>query len=170
MVGNSSASSDTKNVEVPELVIKRIFGAPREFVLKAWTEPECLMRWWGPKYFTAPICKIDLRVGGKYLFCMRSPEGQDFWSTGVYREIVEPERIVYTGSFADEKGNLVPASDYGMSGYWPAELVVTVTFEVQKKGKTKITLHQAGIPAGQMSKMAEAGWNTSFDKFAESLR
>jgi uncharacterized protein YndB with AHSA1/START domain len=57
-----------------------------------------------------------------------------------------------------------------MSGDWPAELVVMVTFEVQEKGKTKLTLHQACIPAGQMSKMAAAGWNTSFDKFAESLR
>jgi|SRR5215813_1139172 len=62
-----------------ELVIRRIFDAPRELVWKAWTEPERMMQWWGPKNFTSPACKIDFRVGGKYLFCMRSPEGQEFW-------------------------------------------------------------------------------------------
>jgi uncharacterized protein YndB with AHSA1/START domain len=55
-------------------------------------------RWWGPKGFTAPVCKIDLRVGSKFLYCMRSPDGKDYWNTGVYREIVEPERIVSTDS------------------------------------------------------------------------
>ncbi|HKQ78770.1 MAG TPA: SRPBCC domain-containing protein [Blastocatellia bacterium] len=150
-----------------ELVITRIFDAPRELVWKAWTEPERMMRWWGPKDFTSPACKIDLRVGGKYLFCMRSPEGQEFWSTGIYREIVEPERIVCTDSFADEKGNPVPASHYGMPGDWPAELLVTVTFE-EYEGRTRMTLQQVGIPP-EMGDMAEAGWNGSLDKLAESL-
>jgi uncharacterized protein YndB with AHSA1/START domain len=150
-----------------ELVITRVFDAPRELVWKAWTDPEHLMRWWGPKYFTSPSCKIDLRVGGKYLFCMRSPEGKDFWSTGVYREIVELERIVWTDSFADEKGNPVPASHYGMPGDWPEELLVTVTLE-ERQGKTKMTLRHAGFPV-EMGEMAEAGWNGSLDKLAESL-
>lgn len=66
--------SDAKT-EARELVITRIFAAPRKLVWKAWTNPEHLMRWWGPKDFTSPACKIDLRVGGKYLFCMRSKEG-----------------------------------------------------------------------------------------------
>jgi uncharacterized protein YndB with AHSA1/START domain len=140
-----------------ELVITRVFDAPRELVWKAWTDPEHLMRWWGPKYFTSPACKIDLRVGGRYLFCMRSPEGKDFWSTGVYREIVEPERIVWTDSFADEKGNPVPASHYGLPGDWPEEMLVTVTFD-EHQGKTKMTLRHAGHPA-EMEEMAEAGWN-----------
>jgi uncharacterized protein YndB with AHSA1/START domain len=151
-----------------EIVLTRVFEAPRELVWKAWTEPERLMRWWGPKGFTSPVCKIDLRVGGVYLFCMRSPEGRDYWSTGVYREIVAPERIVCTDSFADEKGNPVPASDYGMAGDWPAELLVTVTFEDQQ-GKTKLTLRHAGIPSGEMSDMTQAGWNESLDKLAEAL-
>jgi uncharacterized protein YndB with AHSA1/START domain len=151
-----------------ELVITRIFDAPRELVWKAWTEPEHLMRWWGPKNFTAPVCKIDFRVGGVYLLCMRSPEGQEFWSTGVYREIVEPARIVYTHSFADEKGDPVPASHYKMPGDWPAETQATVIFE-EHQGKTKLTLRYVGIPSGVMSEMASAGWNESFDKLAESL-
>ncbi|MEK6697410.1 MAG: SRPBCC domain-containing protein, partial [Nitrospirota bacterium] len=158
----------TKPVE-RELVITRIFDAPRNLVWKAWTEPERLMRWWGPKNFTSPFSTIDLRAGGGYLNSMRSPEGQDFWTTGVYREIVPMERIVYTDSFADDKGNVVPASHYGMRGYWPLELLVTVTFE-EDGGRTKMTLRHAGIPAGRMSELTEAGWKESFDKLAESLR
>jgi uncharacterized protein YndB with AHSA1/START domain len=76
-----------------EVVIKRTFDAPRELVWQAWTDPETMMRWWGPKGFTSPTCEIDFRVGGKALNCMRSPDGTDYWSTGVYREIV-PLRIV----------------------------------------------------------------------------
>ena len=77
------------------LLITRTFDSPRELVWKAWTDPERVKRWWGPKGFTAPFCKIDLRVGGVCLNCMRSPDGKDYWSTGVYREIVKP-----SGSFA----------------------------------------------------------------------
>jgi uncharacterized protein YndB with AHSA1/START domain len=152
-----------------ELTITRIFDAPREQVWKAWTKPEQVKRWWGPKVFTAPFIEIDLRVGGRYLYAMRSPEGKDFWSTGVYREIVPLERIVATDSFADEKGNIVPASRYGMAADWPRELLVTVTFDEQD-GRTKLTLRHAGIPPGEMRDLAKAGWNESLDKLAESLR
>jgi uncharacterized protein YndB with AHSA1/START domain len=151
------------------LVITRIFDAPRELVWRAWTEPEMAMKWWGPKGFTTPACRIDLRVGGSYLFCMRSPEGQDYWSTGVYKEIVTLERIVCTDSFADEQGNVVPASRYGMTGDFPLELLVTVTFEEQD-GKTKMTLTHAGFPVGEHRDGAQQGWSEMFDKLAESLR
>ncbi len=157
----------TKPVE-RELVITRIFNAPREQVWKAWTDPEYLKRWWGPKGFTSPVSKIDLRVGGTYLNCMRSPEGKDYWSTGVYREIVEPARLVYTDSFADEKGTVVPAAHYGMGGDWPLKLMVMVTFE-ESGGKTIMILQHTGMPSGQMSDLARAGWNESFDKLADSL-
>lgn len=161
--------SDTKT-EAREIVITRIFDAPRQLVWKAWTNPEHLMRWWGPKNFTSPACKVDLRVGGKYLYCMRSKEGQEFWSTGTYKEIVPFERLVCSDSFADEKGNVVPASHYGMPGdNWPLELTVTITFE-DLGGKTKMTLTHAGIPAGEMKEMTGAGWNESFDKLAASLK
>lgn len=150
------------------LVITRVFDAPRELVWKAWTDPKRFVRWWGPKGFTSPACEIDLRVGGKYLACMRSPEGQDYWSTGVYREIVPKGKIVYTDSFSDAEGNPVPASYYGMQGDWPPEMIVTVTFE-EVGGKTKMTLRHDGIPPDTMSD-CEAGWSGSFDKLAESLR
>jgi len=100
---------------------------------------------------------------------MQSPEGRDYWSTGIYREIVPPERIVCTDSFADEKGNVVPASHYGMGGDWPLALVVTVTFEEQG-GRTTFTLRHAGFPSGVMRDLAKAGWDTSLDKLAGSLR
>ena len=148
-----------------DLVIERIFNAPRELVWKAWTDPEMLMRWWGPKQFTAPACKLDFRVGGAYLYCMRSPEGQDYWSTGVFREIVLLEKIVQTDSFADEQGNVVPATHYGMSEDFPLELLVTVTFE-DLGGRTKLTLRHAGMPAGKDAEGAGIGWNESLDKLA----
>lgn len=162
---NISSSGETA---VRDLVITRIFDAPRELVWRAWTDPERMKLWWGPKTFTAPAGKIDLRVGGAFLFCMRSPEGQNFWSTGVYREIVAPSLLVYTDNFADEKGNVVPASHYGLPGDWTEEMVVTVTFE-EHEGKTKMTLRHAGLPSGEMSEMTGTGWNGSFDKLAESL-
>ena len=80
----------------PALTLTRVFEAPRERVWQTWTEPELVKLWQAPEDFTAPVVKIDLRVGGKYLFCMRSPEGRDFWSTGTYREIKKPERTNLT--------------------------------------------------------------------------
>ena len=149
-----------------ELVITRIFDAPRELVFKAWTDPEHMKRWWGPKGFTTPFCKIDLRPGGVIHFCMRSPEGQDFWCAGVYREIAPPERIVCTSFFSDEEGNLVQPTHYGMSPDWPAETLMTVTFE-EHEGKTKLTLRQARVPVTPERENAVAGWNESFDRLAE---
>jgi uncharacterized protein YndB with AHSA1/START domain len=151
-----------------DITITRIFDAPRDIVWKAWTDPEYCKRWWGPKNFTAPVSKIDLRVGGKYLSCMRGLDGKEYWSAGVYREIVPRERLVMTDSFADEKGNIVPASYYGMAEEWPMELQVTVTLE-DFVGKTKMTLKHEGIPAGLMRELTETGWNESFDKLADAV-
>lgn len=156
------------NTSITDLTIERIFDAPRALIWKAWTDPEHFMRWWGPKDFTSPACTIDLRVGGRYLFCMQAPDGQKYWSTGTYNEIIPEERLVWTDSFADEQGNVVPGSYYGMGDDFPLEMLVTITFE-DHDGKTKLTLHHAGHPAGEMADMAGAGWNESFDKLAASL-
>jgi uncharacterized protein YndB with AHSA1/START domain len=153
-----------------ELMITRVFDAPRELVWKAWTEPDRAMRWWGPAGFTSPHCEIDLRVGGKYLFAMQSPEFNDglpIWSTGVYREIVPLERLVCTDCFADENGNVVPATHYGMEGDFPLEMLVTVTFD-DVGGKTRMTLRHEGLPA-EHREGANQGWGSSFDKLAEYL-
>jgi uncharacterized protein YndB with AHSA1/START domain len=150
------------------LVIKQIFDAPRSRVFKAWTEPEQMKRWWGPHGFTMPFCRTDLRVGGKILSCMRSPDGKDYWSTGVYREVVSPKRIVCTDCFADEDGNVVSASHYGMSSEFPLEMLITATFE-ETGGKTKLTLRHDGIPSGKDYDDCHQGWSESFDKLAEYL-
>lgn len=109
------SGSDPRPNTQPEIVIERVFDGPPALVWKTWTDPEHVMRWWGPKGFTSPVCKADFRVGGSYLYCMRSPQGKDFWTTGVYLEIVEPVRIVYTDCFSDADGNLVPASRWGLA-------------------------------------------------------
>lgn len=152
-----------------DAVITRVFDAPRELVWRAWTEPEHFMRWWGPKDFTSPRCENDLRVGGRYLWCMRWPDGRDSYTTGVFREIIPLERIAFTDCFADADGNVVPATYYGLGADFPSETYVTVTFE-DHKGGTKMTLTHAGLPAGEMAEMTGASWNQSFDKLAESLR
>lgn len=151
------------------LVITRTFDAPQWIVWKAFTDPILMGRWWGPKGYTAPVIKIDLRVGGKYLYCMRSSEGRDTWSTGVFREIVPCLKLVATDSFADEKGNVVMASHYGMTGEWPEGLIVTETFE-NENGKTRFTLRHGDFPSAQESEMAKDGWNESFDKLDDVLK
>jgi uncharacterized protein YndB with AHSA1/START domain len=151
------------------VVITRLFDAPRELVWKAWTDPNHLMRWWGPEGFTSPAATIDLRVGGKYHFAMRSPEGQDFWSTGYYREIVPNERLVCTDSFSNAQGDIVSPTEHGMGADVPTEFLVTVTLE-DVGGKTRMTLTHIGLPAGEMEAMTVQGWNGSFDKLAVSLK
>lgn len=156
------------SVNAQQLTITRTFNAPRELVWRAWSDPQLYKQWWGPKHFTCPEATIDFRVSGKYHSCMRSPDGQDFWSTGVYREIVPHERIVYTDSFADAQGNVVPASYYDMPADMPLEMLVTVTF-AEQGGKTLMTLVHAGMPGGEMGSGANEGWNQSFDKMEALL-
>ena len=162
-------STKTALSSTSEIVITRFFDAPRELVWKAWTEPERLMQWWGPKGYTSPECKVDLRVGGKYLFCMRSTEGRDIWGTGTYLEIVPNEKLVMTDSFADAEGNIVPAAHYGFEEEFPLEMRVTVTLEDAGE-KTRLVVRHEGLPAGEQSEGATAGWNESLDKMAEALK
>jgi uncharacterized protein YndB with AHSA1/START domain len=148
-----------------DLVITRVFDAPRSLVFKAWTEPERLMRWWAPKGCTTPYCTVDLRPGGKFHFCMRVPEGREIWGLGVYREVVVPERIVYIDSFADADGNPVPPKHYGMSDSLPAEMLVTVLFGDHERG-TKVTLRHS-IPESVGERAGtEQGWNEMLDRLA----
>jgi uncharacterized protein YndB with AHSA1/START domain len=100
---------------------------------------------------------------------MRSPEGKDYCGKGVYREIVEPERIIYTDFFVDDKGNLVPPSHYGISPDWPQETLVTVTF-AEHDGKTRLTLqHSVGSVPNSERDMCQQGWSEMLDKLAGHL-
>lgn len=151
------------------LKITRTFNAPLAQLWQRWTDPEQYACWWGPKDYSACEAKIDLRVGGKYLSCMQGPDGKKIWSTGTYKEIIEPNRLVCTDSFADEHGNIVPASYYGMQADFPLELEVEVTLE-DVDGKTRMTLEHCGIPEGELIDQTKQGWNESFDKLDECLK
>ncbi len=159
---NGSIATDSKPI-----VIKRTFNAPVETVWRSFSEPDHVKNWWGPKGYTTPSAEIDFREGGKYIFCMRGPDGKDIYSTGVYREIVPMEKIVCTDSFSDSEGNVVPASVYGMADY-PDMLLVTFTFE-EADDKTNFTLRHEGIPSGEMHDMCTVGWNQLFDKLTMAV-
>ena len=88
-------------------MITREFDAPRALVFKAWTEAERLARWWGPKGFSVEVGSFDLRPGGVFHYSQRAPNGAELWGKFVYHEVVAPERLVFTSSFADPDGNTV---------------------------------------------------------------
>ena len=153
-----------------ELIISRLFNARREKVWQAWTDPGQIKAWWGPRTFTSPVIRIDLRPGGHYLYCKRSPDGKDFWSTGTIREVVPGERLVLTDSFADDQGNVVNAAFYGMNPDFPLESLVIIQF-AEEDGKTRFTMQYddvSAIPDPDLAGMTQ-GWNESFDKLAEYL-
>ncbi len=138
------------------LKIERVFDAPRSLVFKAWTEPEHISKWWGPRGFKSTVLKNDLRPGGAYRIHMRGPDG-DHWSQGVYREVVPPERLVMVGSWADANGN--PTRP---------ETTLTLLFE-DVGGKTRLTLHNAIFESTSARDMHNSGWNSSLDCLAEYL-
>lgn len=123
------AQSLSSPVGEQEFVVERQFLAPRTLMFQAFTQPEHVKRWWAPQPFTIPVCTIDLRPGGIWHYCMRSPEGQDHWARSVYKEIVRPERLIYTSTFADEYANPVEGIQ---------EHLTTVIF-TEEAGKTNIT-------------------------------
>ena len=152
--------------EVERMVVTRVFDAPRELVWKAWTEPKYVMQWWGPKGFTTPVCKIDFRVGGKSLCCMKSPEGQEFWNGIEYHEIVPFEKIVSSMYYSDPDGNKVDPAQLGME-HEAIEGAYDVTlFEDLGDGRTKLTYvgnepMESARDSGQLE-----GWNQILDKLA----
>lgn len=139
-----------------ELVITRVLDAPRSLVFKLWTRPEHLARWWGPQGFTTISCEMDVRPGGAWVRCMRSPEGTLYTKRGIYREIVPPERLVFTYVNEDADGRLGP------------ETLVTVTFE-EHGAKTRLTLHQSGFESVSERDAHAGGWTSCLERFAEYL-
>jgi uncharacterized protein YndB with AHSA1/START domain len=96
----------------PTLTIERRLNAPRELVWKMFSDPVHLVRWWGPKGFTNPICELDFRVGGRWYHVMRGPDGREFPADSTFVEIVPPERIVYRNRVVDDavfEGNPPPS-------------------------------------------------------------
>lgn len=153
------SETDQSNESKPELTITRVFNATPSQVYKMWTEPEHIAKWYGPKGFTVPEAKIDLRVGGEFLIHMKMPNGDIFPNPGVIREVIENEKIQFSLMQYDEQGNL------------QVEMLNTVTLEEQD-GKTKMTFHVVEvktIPGVQPLKGLDHAWGQSFDKLEEAL-
>lgn len=146
------------NETAPELVINRVFDALRELVWKAWFDPERCAKWMGPRGYTAHGLSGEVRPGGAWRLCLRrDSDGEDLWQGGVYREVNEPERVVFTFAWDGDDGK--PEN----------EMLITLTFEEQAKGKTKLTLHQTGFRNVEQRDGHNGGWTSSFDRFEEFL-
>jgi uncharacterized protein YndB with AHSA1/START domain len=154
------ATGNIMTNEERELVLTRVFDAPRELVFKAWTDPKQVAQWWGPHRFTNPVCDLDVRPGGAIRIHMRGPDGTVYPMTGVYNEVVEPERLVFTSAALDADGNPM------------FEVLTTVTF-AEQGGKTKQIMRARVIKstaeAAPYIKGMEAGWTQSLERLAESL-
>ena len=159
-----------------EIKIERIFNAPKTVVWNAWTDPELIKEWWGPEGFTAPSIKVDLQVGGKYVFAMQGPEGSEWdkvmYSAGIYNEIVPNEKLVVTDFFSDENGNRMEPVKSGQDSNFPTEMKATILFEEIEDGKTKLSIiypkpeNKEQFEAMLKSGMKE-GWQSSLNKLAK---
>lgn len=144
-----------------ELTFTRVLDAPRELVFRAWTNPAHVARWWGPNGFTNPVCQLDVRPGGAIRIDMLGPDGRHFLMGGEYREIVPPERLVFTSTAArDERGE-----DQLLN-------LNTITFE-PVGGKTRLTLLTQVLKGGPGTEEflagMEEGWSQTLDRLGEEI-
>ena len=159
--------AENKVSEIERMTITRVFDAPRELVWKAWTDPKYIMQWWGPKGFTAPVCEMDFRVGGKLLCCMKAPDGQICgWNAVEFHEIVPHEKIVSSMYFSDSKGNKIDPAELGIE-HEAIEGEDDVTlFEDLGNGRTKLTyIGNDPMESAKESGQFE-GWVETLDKVA----
>ncbi|MGH6896936.1 MAG: SRPBCC family protein [Geminicoccaceae bacterium] len=151
----ASASAASRTAE-RDLVISRVLEAPRDLVFEAWTEQEHLIHWSAPHGFTITHGEGDVRPGGAWRCCMRSAEGVDYWLGGSYREIVAPERLVFTHAWEDEADRTGHAT------------LVTVTF-AEHGQRTKLGFHQAGFESVASRDSHRDGWTECLDRLAGYL-
>jgi uncharacterized protein YndB with AHSA1/START domain len=137
-----------------ELVITRVFDAPRELVFKVWTEREHARHWWGPRDFVTTELEMDLTPGGAWRASMRSPEGKDYRQHGVFREIVSPERLVFTFIWDDEPEH---------------EMLVTAIL-TERGGKTEMTFRQSPFDSVESRDSHVEGWSECFDRLEAYLK
>jgi uncharacterized protein YndB with AHSA1/START domain len=160
MSANNARISAVKESSGWDLVITRVFDAPRALVFKAWTDTKHMAQWWGPNGFTNPVCELDVRVGGAMRIDMRAPNGVVYPMKGVFEEIEEPERLVFVSSALDDKGNSM------------FDVLNRVTF-VEQRGKTELTLQarviKATAQAPQYLQGMQAGWTQSLDRLGAYL-
>ena len=169
MTEKNSTVESTKN----EFSITRVFNAPRELVFKAFTQAEHLVHWWGPKGFKLTVNKLDFKPDGIFHYCMEAANGNQMWGKFIYREIVAPEKIVFTNSFSDKEGNIIRAP---FSEIWPLEILNIWTLS-ENEGKTTVILKGNPINATpEEIKTFEAGYASmqqgfkgTFDQLEEYL-
>jgi uncharacterized protein YndB with AHSA1/START domain len=138
------------------LVIERVFNAPRELVFQAWTDPEHIRKWFGPRDHPATQMSMDVRPGGRWRGCLRSTEtGNDLWLGGVYREIVPPERLVFTFAWEEE-------------GERGLETLVTITL-VEQGEKTRMIFRQSPFQSSGERDGHHGGWTSTFDRLDDYL-
>ncbi|EHM02077.1 putative toxin-antitoxin system, toxin component [Acetobacteraceae bacterium AT-5844] len=155
------------SVETGDFVISRVFQAPRQRVWDAWTRPEMLTRWFGPKGTATTVMRLELRPGGVMHARMDTADGARLWARFVYREVAPPTRLVWVHAFSNEQGELARSP---FNGSWPMELLTVVTFE-DTPGGTKVTLRWTPInaTAEELANFEEAkpgmqgGWGGSFE-------
>jgi uncharacterized protein YndB with AHSA1/START domain len=145
------------------IIITRIFDAPRELVFNMFTDPKHLQEFWGPKGFTSTVREMDPRPGGAFRIDMRGPDGGIYPCTGVYREVVDPERIVYIGE---------PDGGHGCGGGLPPRALVTISF-AGHDGKTTLTINTRFEAAADrdaaVKRGFKSGWASSLDRLADLL-
>ena len=153
---NQAARSNAEQ----SMLMTRVFNAPRALVFKAWTDPQQLKRWWGPKGFTNPVCDADARPGGALLIHMRGPDGTVHVMTGVYEEVIEPERLVFVSSALDQNGQPL------------FETRNTITF-ADEGAKTKLTVHatvsKIRPEAARALAGMEIGWSMTLDRLDQEV-
>lgn len=155
-----------------DFVLTREVEAPRDLVWKAFTEPERLKHWWGPKGFSVKSCTVDLRPGGIFHYCLVSPN-QEMWGKFTYREIAAPERIHCIVSFSDENAG-VTRNPWDEN--WPLEILSTISF-AEQDGRTEVTVVWAPLNATDKERETFAaghesmrqGWGGTFDQLTEYL-
>jgi uncharacterized protein YndB with AHSA1/START domain len=140
-----------------DLVINRFFDAPRELVYACWTDAEHLARWGGaPEGLTVTVEEQDIRVGGAYRICMTSPDGDEYRLQGVYRELIAPEKIVFTHAWIMPGGISAPET--------------LVTIQLKKSGNgTELIFRQTGLTSPDARDGHTQGWNSTFDRLTDYL-
>lgn len=157
-----------------EFVISRTFDAPRHLMWKVWTEAERLKEWFGPKGMPIFSCDLDFGVGGVFLYGMRQPNGVEFWGRWVFREITEPEKLVFVVSFSDDQGNI---ARHPWNAEWPLEILSTITFE-ENENSTTVTVRWIPINATDIERKTfeqgrdsmRQGWTGTLDKLDDYLK
>ena len=154
-----------------DIVITREYDYPVELVWKAWTDPSLVMKWWGPKHYTSPRCEINFYEGGKYVFCMRSPDtqgGMESYSAGEYTKIVPMERLEFTSYLSDRDGNAINHVQANVPSDFPKNIEFVIEF-IAKGERTELKITEYGWTVGEMMKYAIMGMNQSLDKLATNL-